>query len=399
MSRKAFIMFKNIVPIAAIVLLLASCKKDSNPTPDPQDPAQQDITALDSKMSQWMTSNGMPGMSLAISKNGKLVYSKAYGVGDKETAAHVTTGSEFRVASVSKLITSVAVMKLVQDAKLTMDQKVFGTGGILGTTYGTQPYRQYVTDITLSHLLHHTEGGWGQANDPAFFDKNLDATALINYTLNNVALTKAPGTSFDYSNFGYILLEKIIEKASGKSYASYVNDEIWQKVGASQSAIAATSLSGRTANEVKYYGQGGDANFVYDYIGFNRAAGAMGWRSTPADLLRFVNAVDSSDTRPDILSLPTIKTMVTTTPASTGFGGMQFGCGWVIENGEWFWWGSLPGTFAILYRNANGMCIAATSNSRKQPTPENSLYSFISVINYAAFDASIPWQDIDQFGK
>ena len=390
-------MIKNIISFALAIILFSGCKKDSSPTPDPVDPPQQDITALDTKITQWMASNNMPGFSLAISKNGKLVYRKGYGVGDKEANTPVTAESEFRVASVSKLITSVAVMKLVQDGKLSMDQKVFGTGSILGTTYGTQPYKQFVTDITLSHLLHHTEGGWGQSNDPAFFDKTLDANSIINYTLNNVLLTKAPGTSFDYSNFGYMLLEKIIEKSSGKTYAAYVNDEIWQKVGARQSAVAATSLSGRTAKEVKYYGQAGDANFVYDYIGFNRAAGAMGWKSTPTDLLLFANAVDSSDTRPDLLTLPTIKTMVTTTPASTGFGGMQFGCGWVVENSEWFWWGSLPGTFAILYRNKNGICIAATSNSRRQPTPENSLYSFISVINYAAFDTSIPWQDIDQF--
>lgn len=387
---------KKIALFALAVVLFTSCKKDKTPEKE-TDPPQVDIAALDVKATQWMTQNNMPGLSMAISKNGKLVYSKTYGVADKETNTPLTTESEFRVASVSKLITSVAVMKLVQDGKITMDQKVFGTGGILGTTFGTQPYKQYVTDVTISHLLHHTAGGWGQTNDPAFSDQSMDATAVINATLNNVTLTSQPGTAFNYSNFGYMLLEKIIEKASGKTYANYVNDEIWKKVGAKQSAIAGTSLSSRTAKEVKYYGQSGDANFVYDYIGFNRAAGAMGWKSTPKDLLLFATAVDSSDTRPDILSLPTIKTMVTTTPASVGFGGMQFGCGWVIENAEWYWWGSLPGTFAILYRNKNGICVAATANSRRQPNPDNALYSFISVINTAAFDTTIPWQDIDQF--
>ena len=88
--------------------------------------------------------------------------------------------------------------------------------------------------------------------------------------------------------------------------------------------------------------------------------------------------------------------MVTTTPASL-WQGFQFGCGWVIENNEWFWWGSLPGTFAILYRNGNGICIAAMANSRRQPDPNNGLYSFIPIINQIAFDATIPWQDIDQF--
>lgn len=375
------------------VIILFSCKKDETAPPV----KQEDISSLDSKVSQWLTQNNMPGLSLAVSKNGKLVYSKGYGVADQESGTAVTTESEFRIASVSKLITSAAVMKLLQDGKITMTQKVFGASGVLGTTYGTQPYKQYVTDITISDLLHHTIGGWGQSNDPSFFDSNLDATGVINWTVDNLQLAHAPGTWFDYSNFGYMLLSKIIEKVSGKSYTQYVNDEIWQKVGATQSSIAGSKLADRKNKEVKYYGQGGDANFVYDYMSFGRADGAYGWMSTPADLLRFANAVDSSSARPDILNPQTIKTMVTVTPNSTGFGGMQFGCGWVIENGEWYWWGSLPGTFAMLYRNANGICVAATANSRRQPTPENGLYSFVSVINFIAFDNTIPWQDIDQF--
>lgn len=388
---------KQFTTLLVTVFILFSCKKDNGPaTPPPV--KQDDISTIDSKIATWQTQNGMPGLSLAISKNGKLVYQKGYGIGDQESGEKVTTESRFRIASVSKLITSVAVMKLLQDGKLSLDQKVFGAGSILGTTYGTQPYRQYVTDITVNDLLHHTIGGWGQDNDPAFFDITLDATAIINWTLNNLPLASKPGTSFAYSNFGYMLLSKIIEKLSGKSYVQYVNDEIWSKVHATQSSMAAPALSDRQNKEVKYYGQAGDASFVYDRMNFTRADGAFGWISTPADLLRFATAVDSSNTRPDILSLPTIKTMRTVTPASTGFGGsMQFGCGWVVENGEWFWWGSLPGTFAMLYRNSNGICVAATANSRKQPTPENGLYSFINIINFIAFDNTIPFQDIDQF--
>ncbi|RYE09031.1 MAG: class A beta-lactamase-related serine hydrolase, partial [Sphingobacteriales bacterium] len=310
--------------------------------------------------------------------------------------AKVTTDSRFRAASVSKLFTSVAVMKLIQDGKLTTNQKVFGSDGILGTSYGSQPYKTFVTDITISDLLHHTIGGWGQDNDPAFFDKNMDKDAVINWTLDNITLTSKPGTTFAYSNFGYMLLSKIISKASGKAYEIYVKDAILDKVGAKKTSIAMTSLAGRQDNEVKYYGQGGDENFVYDYVNFSRGDGAMGWLSTPKDLLLFCNAVDGSSTRPDILNATAINTMTAITPASVGFG-FHFGSGWVVEGDEWFWWGSLPGTFAILYRNANGICIAATANGRRQPNPENALNGYIELINYMTTDNSIPWQDIDQF--
>ncbi len=389
--------------VLSLLIILSGCKKNAeNPEPDPDpDPIpirQKDINEIDSRVDGWMYQNKMPGFSLAISKNGKLVYSKGYGAatsGGQSPYTPVSTESQFRIASVSKLVTSAAVMKLVQEGKVKMDDKVFGTGALLGTTYGTQPYKTYVADITVSHLLHHTVGGWGQDDDPAFFDINLDATAVINRTLNNLSLNKQPGTTFAYSNFGYMLLEKIIEKASGKTYVQYINEEIWNKVRAKQSAIAGSKEADRLSKEVYYLGQAGDAPHVYG-MNIQRAAGAMGWLSTPEDLLRFVTAIDSSDTRPDILSPQTIKIMATGTPASKGFG-WNFGCGWVVEGPEWFWWGSLPGSFAILYRNANGICLAATANSRLQPNPENALARFFDVSNFIAEDHTIPWQDIDQF--
>lgn len=393
-------MKKKTIHLLLMIGLLAgiwgACSKDNTTPREEEEEVQVDIAEIDQRMEKYLTDNGFPGASLAVSKNGKLVYRKGYGVADKESGDKVTVDSRFRVASVSKLITSAAVMKLIQDGKLKITDKVFGSGALLGTTYGTQPYKPYVTDVTVSDLLHHTIGGWGQENDPAFFDKSMNATAVINWTVNNLALTKEPGSAFSYSNFGYMLLAKIIEKTSGKTYEQYVKSELLDKVGASQTAIAGALLADRQPNEVKYYGQGGDAPYVYDYTQFARGDGAMGWLSTPTDLLLFANAVDGLPGRSDLLNAATIATMTSTTSASVGWG-WKFGCGWVVEGDEWFWWGTLPGTFAILYRNANGICIAATANGRRQPNPENGLNTFISVLNYMAFDENIPWQDIDQF--
>ncbi len=384
-----------LLTLVALLLLVQACKKNEIREKEPDAEKQRDIAVIDSRIEQWMSQNNMPGFSLAISKNGKLVYSKGYGFAGQTPAISVTTGSQFRIASVSKLITAAAVMKLVQDGKVKMDDRVFGISSILGTMYGTQPYKTYVTDVTVSDLLHHTSGGWGQDNDPAFFDITLDAAAIISYTLNNLPLTRKPGAGFSYSNFGYMVLEKVIERASGKTYAQYVNEEIWNKVGAKQSVIAGSRQADKLPKEVDYFGQSGDAPYVYG-MNIPRAAGAMGWLSTPNDLLRFATAVDSSATRPDLLSPETIKLMAGSTAASKGFG-WNFGCGWVVEGPEWFWWGSLPGTFAILYRNANGICLAATANSRLQPNPETALSRFFNISNFIAEDKGIPWQELDQF--
>jgi CubicO group peptidase (beta-lactamase class C family) len=183
-----------LLTLVALLLLVQACKKNEIREKEPDAEKQRDIAVIDSRIEQWMSQNNMPGFSLAISKNGKLVYSKGYGFAGQTPAIPVTTGSQFRIASVSKLITAAAVMKLVQDGKVKMDDRVFGISSILGTMYGTQPYKTYVTDVTVSDLLHHTSGGWGQDNDPAFFDITLDAAAIISYTLNNLPLTRKPAS-------------------------------------------------------------------------------------------------------------------------------------------------------------------------------------------------------------
>jgi CubicO group peptidase (beta-lactamase class C family) len=374
-----------------IAVNLYSCKKnDEGPSSEPQ----KDIAGIDNLVTAWMTTNNMPGASIAISKNGKLVYRKGYGKANTGSNEAVTVESRFRIASVSKPITGVAVLKLVQDGRLTLNQKIFGAGGALGTTYGTQPYKPGITDITVEHLLKHLSGGWGSAaqGDPAFYDSSMTHTALINWTLDNTVLGTTPGSTYRYSNFNYILLSKVIERVSGKTYENYVKEDILNPIGATNSLLAGNNLSLKRTNEVTYYGQGGDVPFVYALYNYTRSEGAFGWVSTPTDVLRFANAVDSSATRPDILNGSTLASMATGSAANA-----YYGCGWGIEGPEWYWFGSLPGTASFIYRNKNGINIAFAANSRLQPSPNNALNALLPLINYIASDNTIPWQDIDQF--
>src|SRR5690625_7583736 len=87
-----------------------------------------------------MEKHNVPGLSLAIVKDEKLIYSKAYGKADIESGDDVNRNSLFRIASISKPITGIAVMKLVESGVLSLDDPVFGDQGVLGTTYGSRPY-------------------------------------------------------------------------------------------------------------------------------------------------------------------------------------------------------------------------------------------------------------------
>src|SRR5690606_10751044 len=102
--------------------------------------------------------------------------------------------------SLSKFITSIGIMKLVEDDQLELTDKVFGDDGLLGDTLGSLPYPVHVEDITVEYLLRHEGGGWGNSsNDPAFAQSTLNIDQLIGWAIDNRPLANPPGTNTDYS--------------------------------------------------------------------------------------------------------------------------------------------------------------------------------------------------------
>jgi CubicO group peptidase (beta-lactamase class C family) len=102
----------------------------------------------------------VPGLSVAIAFRGRVLYEEAFGVADGDRVERALTSHRYRIASLSKPITSSAIMDLVESGRLTLDARVFGRGAVLGTDYGRPPYKPYVEDVTIEHLLTHTAGGW-----------------------------------------------------------------------------------------------------------------------------------------------------------------------------------------------------------------------------------------------
>src|SRR5204863_5431737 len=103
------------------------------------------VIGTDSLVVQFMIRYHIPGMSIAIEKNGKLLYAKGYGYADKAKKQEVTTESLFRVGDISSTITSMAIMKLIEAGKLSMTSKAFGDSGVLKNDYGTPPYSKAIT--------------------------------------------------------------------------------------------------------------------------------------------------------------------------------------------------------------------------------------------------------------
>ncbi len=305
-----------------------------------------DIAAVDQLVSAFMTKYKVPGMTMSITKDNHLVYTKAYGMANTSQQQPVNDSSLFRLASDSKQFTSVTIMRLFDQKKISMTDKIFGNGAILGTTYGSQPYGPGITDITVSDLLHHTSGGWSTSgnqynnfNDPMFSNLSMSNAELISWTLNNMPLDTLPNTKFEYSNFGYFLLARVIEKITGEPYEQAVQDLVLTPCGITDMRIAGNTLAERAPNEVVYYNQ--ESQTPYAGLNIHRADGCAGWIASSIDLVKFNTHVNQLNPATDLLSANAYQVMTSTTPVSDGYA-----CGWAVyPDQEGFeHQGSLPGT-------------------------------------------------------
>jgi len=319
----------------------------------------------------FMQKYSVPGMSIAISRHGKFVYEHQWGMADTKEAQLVLPSSLFRIASVTKPITSVTIFSLIEQGHLNLNDKVFGPSGVLGTKYGKPPYRQYVTDVTVDNLLTHTSGGWpNDSTDPMFRFDSWDHSKLIDWTLENLPLTYPPGQHWAYSNFGYCVLGRVIEQVTGQPYGDYVQANILAPCGISDMRIAGNKLSQRAPNEVVYYGQYDEDPYK---MNVTRMDSHGGWLASPSDLVIFLDHVAGAANIPALLKPQTIKTMTTPSSAYSQSSPGKYARGWMVrENGAGNWWhsGSLPGCTTIMVRTATGLCWAALTNTRTEPSDE-----------------------------
>lgn len=392
--------FKFTIILFSISLIWACSESSDDQDPKPPQ-TQEDIAVIDQKIEQFLDKWDYPGATLAISKNGKLVYSKAYGLSDVEANQAMTTDSRMRIASISKTFTGVAVLRLVQDGKINLDDKVFGEGGILGNDFGTPPYSERVRNVTVRQLLHMTTGGWVLANDRDAIDSNpnMDNKQFFDWMLNSALIKHDPGTRYWYINTNYFVAARIIEKISGKSYLQFMKDDFLDPLGVTSIATARRSVQGRHSNEVKYYGIGNISGFEY---GFNieRRDGDGGLVISAKDLLKFVLAINGRGDRQQILNTAIFNEFVKgsgPSPLNNSFGlGIT-----TTQNGLAFS-GALPGTRTVFQTNNNtGLAVALLFNGCVDYTNatiwNNFNQEFFALANELVSQNVNVYKDIDQF--
>ena len=365
---------------------------EPEPEPEPEPVTQNDIGVVDDAVSGFMAQYGVPGAALAVSVEEKMVYSKGYGKANVENDIDVSPDHLFRIASISKVFTATAILKLVDDGLVSLDEPVFGPEGILGGDFGTAVLTEDELDITVDDLLLHASGGWGTSTggDPIDYQPNLGASDFIEYVLNNWSLSNAPGEVFSYSNMGYWLLARIIEERSGEPYEAYLKG-LLSPLGINSFEVTNFREDDLGANEVHYYGAEGDAPYIFTIA--SRRDGDAGVVISAPDLLRFLCAIDGAPERPDLLTSGSTALLSETTELSNLGRGLAV---WPEQQLTYFT-GSLPGNRSWMMIAENGHTATIVLNMRRTDTSafDNDLQSLLLNI---VKDGNIPWQtDLNQF--
>lgn len=243
------------------------------------------ITAVRTKLDEDVTGGRFSGAAL-IAKNGKAVFSQAYGLADREKKTKNTLKTRFRLGSMNKMFTAVAIMQLVQNGKLDLKAP-------FGNYLTDYPNKDVASKVTIEHLLTHT-GGTGDIFGPEFDKKRLELKTLRDYVnlYGQRALGFEPGSKWQYSNYGFLLLGVIVEKVSGQSYYDYVRDHIFKPAG--MTATASEPEEQTVADRSIGYTRAGGSDWQSNTETLPyRGTSAGGGYSTVEDLLRFATALQT----------------------------------------------------------------------------------------------------------
>jgi len=280
-------------------------------------PNTQLTNAIDSLVAPQFEGN-QPGISILIAKKGQVVYKKAFGSANIELNTPMQPDMVFRIGSITKQFTAVAILQLVEQGKISLQDSV----------------QKYIKDfpsksytVTIENLLTHTSGivDYTSKNDPDPFIERRDFTPefLINY-IKNDPLHFKPGSKYEYSNSNYLLLGYIIQLVSGEGYHQYMAGHVLKPAGLEHTLYAEehTAVPGRVQGYTHYSGSFDNCDYQTLSLGF--ACGDL--LSNTEDLLKWNQAVIAGK----LISEASLKEAFSPYKLSNGTYS-SYGYGWFID--------------------------------------------------------------------
>lgn len=351
---------------------------------------------VDEGIQDFMETWTIPGAAMAVTFEGRLLFSRGY-TWDVPDADPVQPTSLFRIASMSKPITSVAIHQLIERGLLSYDTRVVDILD-LQPAPGHQPDPR-LGRVTVDHLLYHV-GGWDrdQTFDPMFIDEVIAEALDVDLPISKADIATymtgrpmqfEPGSRYVYSNYGYCLLGMIIEEITGRDYAEWVAENVFHPIGVGRPRKGHTVTDDRFPGEVVYFGYNGEDPYRWNIENMDAHGG---WVLSAPDFARFMGALFDDPDNSLLLSRQSIEAMVEVSPTTAG---ASYARGWTaVQDGDQMVYGhegSLPGTLTNARWSSEGVSAVALINTRKYTTglvlgnpsliPEHDLFESVGITN------------------
>ena len=410
------------VKIPALFLVLAgfASAQANLPVTGKEVPA---LTVYEDALLQIMRKWSIPGAALAITEGGRLVYARGLGYADRENGIPVHPTTRFRLASISKTITGMSILRLAQEGRLNLDAKFIDLIPKLTQAVTPAPDPR-MRQVTVRQLLQHT-GGF----DRPITDDHVNYFNTASRLFNNAPITKDiltryiisqkldfdPGTRYVYGNSGYQILGRVIEQVTGKPYLEAVRDLVLTPSGGKNFDVAKALLSQRAVDEVRYYdypnaplnttlvvpGAIMPAARQYNWwVEMGDSYGGM--MGNAVEVLKYQNMIEGRrpGTTP-ILNAASLAAMVARpVPAVWPATGINWvGLTWRLSSsaGGQNWWhsGGAPGTRNLMLRRQDGRNWVVLMNSR--PLDEDTILDEIFDAFFAAQSLVKTWPTHDLY--
>ncbi|QQS24839.1 MAG: beta-lactamase family protein [Actinomycetota bacterium] len=313
--------------------------------------------AFDEVVREATVGAGARAVSVALARDGVVVHAMAAGTADPSDGEQATVFSRFRIASISKVLTSVVVLQLVEEGRLGLDEPV---APYLSAHLGVEPADPRIADVTVRQMLSHTSG-FPQAENFYFADSSTIACPDAGRAALGSWLERDPGSHFQYSNTNFCLLGLLIERIVGAPYEEIVRERL------APLGIQSVDLVGTYETP-----DGGAVHPARPGRSFMEALGAAGaWTSTAYDLALLMSAIDPTTALPHPLDRATVAAMRTPVPAIAPGSDWTYGLGLRLwSDGSWGHTGTIEQVRAITLVRADGWTAALLVSGERPRSDE-----------------------------
>jgi N-acyl-D-amino-acid deacylase len=382
--------------LAGLVLALAA------PDGRPQGKARPAVTgkavrgweSIDRLMTNFLDDHKLPGAALAVARDGRLLYARGFGHTDPEKKELMQPDSLFRIATLSTPITATAVLKLAEQGKFKLGDRIFDLLKIDPHLEEGERVDPRLKEVTVLQCLQHT-AGWKPQNsfDPMFAHEGICRSLriappasrkdIVRYVWGR-GLDYDPGQAQVFSQFGYCALGCLVEKMSGQTYERYVSEKVLKPIGITRMRLGKTLEKQRAPGEVKYRFLGKEATGVsvsnptgkkvplpYGTFALEPMDSSAGWLGSAVDLARFGQALARSP-KSKLLRRTSLEAMQARPAGKAGQDNagapkqVYWGCAWLVSptpQGQLMWHvGLLPGSSTLLVIRPAGLCWAVLFN-------------------------------------